>query len=93
MIEKNKEISLQLKNNEYNGKSMLVLTKLYDNMLAPELEKLFLFYHIKRQYQGGKELKLVKWKTICTKNQAPPSHEKWTAEDKAKLNEMKKKKF
>ena len=70
---------------------MLVLTKSYENMLAPELEKCLLWYHIKKQYQGGGERKLARWNPICTQNQAPPSYEKWTVEDKAKLDEMNKK--
>ena len=72
-VEKDKGTSLQLKKNEENGKAMLVLAKSNDNMLAQELEKILLQYHINKQDQGGKARKLARLKAICAENQAPPS--------------------
>ena len=65
-MERDKDICLQVKNNEENGKAMLVLTKSYDNMLAPELEKCLLWYHIKKQDQGGEARKMARRKHIFT---------------------------
>ena len=90
-MEKDKDISLQLKNNEDNVKVRLVLDKSYANMLATEIDKLFLWYHIRKKYQGGKTQKLEMRKTICVENQAPASYEKWTVEDEENLDYMNRK--
>ena len=55
-----------------------------------QLDTLLKWHNVQKGKNDNKEAKIIKWQQIWENGVQPPSFERWTLDDKAKLNALQK---
>ncbi|KAL7546421.1 hypothetical protein ACHAWF_015054 [Thalassiosira exigua] len=90
LMTKDKEVRKLKKQAERDAWAVIIQPKSCDEYKDKDLVPLLTWYNVPRKDWGPKPNKLKLWKDILDKGTQPPSYEKWTEADDAKLEDLEK---
>ena len=88
--EKDKKFWVSMEKLEKESRGILCLPKVTDTYVGRELDILLKWYGTPSLSKLDVPSKKAEWQQILDEKREPPAYEKWTADDEARLDELKK---